>query len=142
MSKNRTNVAVVVAIVLMLATAVLVATRQSQEQSAAAPNDHLLAQVNLGSGPFAEVVVGEFVVAETAVTHLRFTLQNLDTPLFTLSLVDEAGANYTILQAENYRTNQDGGGDWQETLPPGRYQLRLTSAQSAGLVAVYLQSTN
>jgi CubicO group peptidase (beta-lactamase class C family) len=142
MSKNRTNVAVVVAIALMLFTAVLVATRQNEGRSMGAPADYqLLAEVDLSSGPFAERVIGELVVGETAVIHLRLSLPNLDTPRFTLRLQGENGDAYTVLHAENYHTNQDGGGDWQETLPPGTYQLRLTAAQSAGEVAVYVRQS-
>ncbi|MFO7681004.1 MAG: hypothetical protein R6X34_13220 [Chloroflexota bacterium] len=141
MSKNQKNISVVVAVVLMLFTAVLVATRQNRSQSAAVPEGYrLLGEVDLSGGPYAEAVVGEFVAAETAVTRLYLSLPNLDTSAFNLSLQGADGTAYPILQAANYRTNQDGGGDWQETLPPGRYQLRLTAAQSTGSVAIYHHS--
>lgn len=143
MSKNRINTSVSVAIVLMLFTAVMVAIWRNNERSLGVPADYQpLAELDLRDGPFAEMVVGEFAVGATAVTHLHLSLQNLNTPLFTLRLQDENGPTYTILHAENYRTNRDGGGDWQETLLPGRYQLRLTAAQGSGLVTVYLQNTD
>ncbi len=141
MSKNRMNMSVVIAVVLMLFVAVLVAVRQNRGQRAEASADNqLLTELDLGNGPFAEAVVGEFMVTGTAVTHLHFSLQNLDTPIFSLKLQADDGTLYTILQAENYRTNRDGGGDWQETLLPGRYQLLLTAAQSTGLVTIYHRS--
>jgi len=140
MSKNYKNVSVVIAITLMLFAAVMVATRQSASRSAAVPpNYQRLAEVDLSDGPFTNAVVGELMVGETAVTHLRLSLPNLDTPRFTLRLQAENGETYTVLHAENYRTNHDGGGDWEETLPPGTYQLRLTAAQSAGAVTVYVR---
>ncbi|PDV97420.1 hypothetical protein [Candidatus Chloroploca asiatica] len=137
MSQNNRNVSVVIAVVLMLFVAVLVATRQGEGRATAVPAGYqLLAEVDLSDGPFADAVVGELLVGETAVTHLRLSLPNLDTPRFTLRLQAENGEPYTVLHAENYRTNQDGGGDWEETLPPGAYQLRLTAAQSAGHVTI------
>lgn len=142
MSKNRTNVSIVVAIVLMLSVAVLVAVRQAQSQPADPPaNYKLLAEADLNSGPFAGTELADFVVAETAVTHLHLSLQNLDTPAFALSLQGEDGRCYSILQAENYRTDGKGGGDWQETLPPGVYRLVLDAAPGPGSLGVYLLTT-
>jgi hypothetical protein len=137
MSKNNRNVSVVIAVVLMLFVAVLVATRQGNGRATPVPAGYtVLAEVDLSSGPFADAVLGELVVGETAVTRLHLSLPNLDTPTFSLSLQAEDGTAYPVLHAENYRTNEDGGGDWQETLPPGAYQLRLTAAQSTGTVTI------
>lgn len=145
MSQSNRNVSVVIAVVLMLFVAVLVATQPGDGQATAVPVGYaVLADVDLSSGPFADALVGELVVGDTAVTHLHLALKNLDTPLFTLRLQAENGDAYTILHAENYRTNQDGGGDWEETLPPGSYQLLLTAAQSTGqaIIAHRSQPTN
>lgn len=142
MSKNRINISVVVAIVLMLSAAVLIAVRQAQSQPADAPPGHkLLAEVELTSGPFAGTELAEFGLTETAVIHLHLSLQNIATPTFALSLAGEDGSRYAILQAEDYRTNQDGGGEWQETLPPGAYRLVLDAAPSPGWLGVYMQTT-
>ena len=133
---NRTiflSIGAVGLILILGITAVFLFNRQP----AAAITGHLLAEVTLSDGPYNATTIAEFELTETAVTHLRFTLTNLDTAVFALQLQPENDASITILHAEDYRTNQDGGGDWEQTLPAGHYRLVLTAEQSPGTVKIY-----
>jgi hypothetical protein len=42
-----------------------------------------------------------------------------------------------ILHSEDYRTDHDGGGLWEHSLPPGTYRLVLTAEQGSGMLSVY-----
>lgn len=133
---NRTIFLSIGAVGLML-TLGITAVFLFNHQPAATTTGHLLAEVTLNDGPYNATTIAEFELTETAVTHLHFTLTNLETAVFDLQLQPENDASITILHAEDYRTNQDGGGDWKQTLPAGRYKLVLTAEQSRGTVNIY-----
>jgi hypothetical protein len=133
---NRiTGLVVGAALLLLLAVFAVIQAWDRRPETATDPR--LLAMVDLATGPFDEVVVARFTLAETRVVQLRYSLINLDSPAFDLSLQGAERARFTILHAEQYRTSEDGGGDWQQTLPPDDYRLVLTAAQSPGTLAIY-----
>ena len=125
----------------LLLVAVFAAIQMLGRQPETATDSRLLATVDLTTGPFDQVVVAQFTLAETSVVQLRYALINLDSPAFDLSLQGAERASFTILHAEQYRTSEDGGGDWQQTLPPDDYRLVLTAAQSPGTLAIYTNDT-
>lgn len=100
------------------------------------PDAELLAEVDLAAQAHEAAVVGEFEVAETAVTTLTYLVPNVETAVFDLTLAGPDN-DYAILHSEDYRTDENGGGSWAQTLPPGSYQLLLTASQTDGTLTVY-----
>lgn len=96
-----------------------------------------VAEVDLSDHSYDEEIVGEFTVVETAVTTLFYTLPNADTPYFDLSLIGPEDDSRVILHSENYRTDESGGGTWEQNLAPGSYQLVLTADPGPGTLSVY-----
>ena len=96
-----------------------------------------LAQIDLSAGPVEEEVVGKFIVDETAVTGVYYSLQGLDSDYFDLRLIGPNGEEITILHREEMRTDQKGGGMWERSLSPGVYRLLLTAQEGPGHVALY-----
>ena len=101
------------------------------------PGFELVSEIDLAAQSYDEAVVGEFILAETAVTTIFYTRPNADIPYFDLSLMGPDDARHLILHSENYRTDENGGGTWEQSLTPGTYQLTLTAEQSAGILSVY-----
>jgi hypothetical protein len=110
---------------------------QKEETPAPPPHFESLAQLDLSAGPVTDQVVGEFTLDETAEVGIFFTLQELNSDYFDLRLVTADGEEITILHGEAMRTDQNGGGLWEERLSPGAYRLLLTAHQSPGRVALY-----
>jgi hypothetical protein len=96
-----------------------------------------VAEVNLADRAFAAETIGEITVAETAVVGIAYTLPNVNTTYFDLSLVGPDGDSHLILHSEDYQTDANGGGTWEQSLPPGTYRLVLTADQSLGILSVY-----
>ena len=101
------------------------------------PDFQPLAEVNLSARPFDGEILGEFTLEETTVTTIFYTLPNTDTPYFDLSLIGPDDASLLILHSENYRTDDSGGGTWEQSLTPGNYQLVLTAEPGPGTLSVY-----
>ena len=100
------------------------------------PDAELLTEVDLAAQPHEAAVVGEFEVAETAVVTLTYLVPNVETAVFDLTLTGPDD-NYVILHSEDYRTDENGGGSWEQNLTPGSYQLLLTASETTGTLTVY-----
>ena len=103
------------------------------------PDFQLLAEVNLSTQSFDGEILGQFTLEETAVTIIFYTIPNINTTDFDLSLSGPAGSSYTILHSEDYQTDENGGGTWEQSLPPGDYSVVLTASQTPGTLSVYWQ---
>jgi hypothetical protein len=101
------------------------------------PNFQPLAEVDLSAQPFEGAILGQFTLEETAVTTIFYTIPNIDTAYFDLSLSGPDGSSYLILHSEDYQTDKHGGGEWEQNLPPGEYRVMLTAQQSPGVLSVY-----
>ncbi len=128
--------AVWLSILLLIPLLVVGCTNQNDQIP---PDAELLAEVDLATKPHEAAMVGEFEVAATAVITLTYLVPNVETAVFDLTL---AGPDdeYVILHSEGYRTDENGGGTWEQTLAPGSYQLRLTASQTTGMLSVYWES--
>lgn len=104
------------------------------------PDFQLVAEVNLSDQAYDEEIVGEFTLTETAVASIFYTIPNIDTNEFDLSLSGPDGESFVILHSENFRTDENGGGAWEQSLPAGVYQLALTASQTPGTLSVYWTS--
>lgn len=121
-------------IFLLLVTLLAVGCTGQNEQIP--PDAELLAEVDLAAQPHEAAVVGEFEVAETAVVTLTYLVPDVETAVFDLSLHGPDN-DYVILHSEDYRTDDNGGGSWEQNLTPGTYQLLLTASQTDGTLSVY-----
>ena len=124
--------------IILLMMGLFVAGCQSNQAQPTPPDGfQLVAEIDLKDQAFDEEIVGEFTVVETAVTTLFYTLPNADTTYFDLKLIGPDDASYLILHSENYRTDENGGGTWEQNLVPGSYQLILTADPGPGALSVY-----
>lgn len=101
------------------------------------PDFQLVAEVDLSTQSHVKESLGEFTLAETAVTSIFYTIPNIDTATFDLSLSGPNDASFVILHSEDFRTDENGGGTWEQSLPAGDYQLLLTVPQTSGTLSVY-----
>lgn len=98
-----------------------------------------VAQIDLSAREYSSQVLADFSLEETAYAGIFIIVQDINTSYFDLSVIGRDGYHSTVLHGEGYRTDQDGG-LWEENLPPGKYQLLLTSHQSPGTASVYLKT--
>ena len=112
--------------------------RQNQNNLAVAPPDfQLAAKVDLSAQSYDGETVAHFSLKETAVVRIYYTLPNIDLAYFDLSLMGSNGDSHLILHSEDYQTDENGGGAWEERLPRGAYQLVLTAPKSPGTLSIY-----
>jgi len=125
-------------IVGLLIFVLLTVSCQANQAELVPPSDfQLVAEVDLSAQLYDEETVGEFTLAETAVTRIFYTIPNIDTTNFDLSLIGPNDDSLVILHSEDFRTDEDGGGTWEQRLPAGDYRLVLTAPQTPGTLSVY-----
>ena len=123
-------------VILVLAVSSMLA--QGRKTRLAPPADfQQAAEIDLSARPYDAETLMQFSLEETAVVGIFFTIRDIDTTYFDLSLSGLDGDSLVILHSEDYRTDRDGGGLWEQSLPPGAYRLVLTAAQSPGALSVY-----
>ena len=134
---SRISLSVPGVLIIML----VVGCRASQNQEAplAAPADFepIAEEVNLSARSHDAETLGQFTLEETADVGVFFSIQQIDTPYIDLSLIGPDDESRVILHSEDYRTDADGGGLWEGSLPPGTYRLVLTADQSPGILSAY-----
>ncbi|MAU00565.1 MAG: hypothetical protein CL608_25760 [Anaerolineaceae bacterium] len=135
--QRLTNVQTKFFVLLISLVLLTVSCQANQAQPTPPPHFQRVAEVDLSAQSHDAETVGEFTVAETAVTNIFYTLPNADTPYFDLSLVGPEGEKQVILHSESYRTDASGGGTWEQNLPAGTYRLVLTADSGAGVLSVY-----
>ena len=114
-----------------------VSCQADQARPTPPPDFQLLAEVDLSARPYEREMVGEFTLTETAVASIFYTIPNIDTTIFDLSLSGPDGESFVILHSEDFRTDENGGGTWEQTLAPGTYQIMLTASQTPDILSVY-----
>jgi hypothetical protein len=97
------------------------------------------AEIDLSARSYASETIAWFTVHEKSSAGVFVVINNIDTTYFDLSVAGPDGTNSIVLHGEGYSASQDGG-LWEKTLQPGTYHVVLTSDQSAGTAAVYLNN--
>jgi hypothetical protein len=126
--------------VLFIFALLLVGCQAAQTGTTVPPDVPLVAEVDLSDHAYDEEILGTFTLAETAVVTIYYTIPNLNTAGFDLSLNDQNDNSLVILHSEDYRTDENGGGTWEKSLTPGTYRLALTAEQSEGILSVYWEN--
>jgi len=116
---------------------VLLTVSCQTDQAQPPPDFQVVAEVDLSAQPYDAETVGEFTLGETAVARIFYTIPNIDTTNFDLSLIGPNDDSFVILHSEDFRTDEDGGGTWEQRLPAGDYRLVLTAPQTPGTLSVY-----
>ena len=112
--------------------------RQNQNNMAVVPSGfQLAAKVDLAARSYDGETVAQLTLKETAVVHIYYTLPNIDLAYFDLNFKGSNGDTHLILHSEDYQTDENGGGAWEERLPRGAYQLVLTAPKSPGTLSIY-----
>jgi hypothetical protein len=114
----------------------------SQAPPTPPPDFQLVAEVDLSAHEYDQEILGEFTLANTDDAAILYTIPNIDTTYFELSLSGPDGNNHLILRSERYQTDENGGGMWEKTLPPGDYRLLLTAPQTPGTLSVYCKTSS
>lgn len=121
-------------IILLLAAGCRSAQTEANEPP---PDFQFVAEVDLSDLANDGEILGELTLAETADVAIFYTLPNLNTTNFDLTLKGQNDNDIVILHSEDYRTDQRGGGTWEKHLPAGVYQLTLTTSRTNGTLSVY-----
>jgi hypothetical protein len=129
--------------ILLLCSFVTLEFNQSALQNSAnrfsPPPDFVkVARIDLSSRPYESEALASFTMEQPGLAGVFITVRNIDTKYFDLSVVGPDGWKSVVLHGEGYSAAQDGG-LWEKSLPPGTYELVLTSAQSAGIASVYVK---
>jgi hypothetical protein len=112
--------------------------RPAQTENTGPPPDfQFVAEVDLSAQAYDEEILGELTLAETADVAIFYTIPNLNTSGFDLSLKGQNDDRVLILHSEDFQTDENGGGTWEKNLMPGTYRLALTAAQSDSVLSVY-----
>jgi hypothetical protein len=98
-----------------------------------------VAEIDLSKQAYAGETLAEFTLEKATYVGVFITIRDIDTTYFDFAVSGAHGFRSTVIHGEGYRAEQDGG-LWEQNLPPGTYQLVLTSHESTGTVAVYLKA--
>ena len=135
----KMNRVIILIILAALASSILPGCRGMRNEAGAPDGYEQAAAADLSTHGYKETAVATVTLAEAGEVAFYFTLENLDTPTFDLTLQGQDGSRLTVLHAEGYRTDGTGSGQWEHELAAGEYQLLLTSPASAGQVTVYMR---
>jgi len=136
-TKAQTKYFVPLTLGLFIIVLLTVSCAADQAQQMPPPDFQLVAEVDLSTQPHDAETVGEFTLTETAVVTILYTIPNIDTAIFDLRLSGPDSESFVILHSENFRTDENGGGAWEQSLPAGNYRLVLTVPQTPGTLSVY-----
>lgn len=129
----------ILVILLPLLVAAFVAIRVADRQPA--PSLDQVATIDLADSAHDAAVLARFSLRAPAEVELRFTLNQVETARFDLSIAETAGARYSIVRATAFRTDEHGGGAWRQLLPAGDYRVLLSAAQGSGIVTIHIVET-
>lgn len=125
-------------VLVSLAYLFLQGRAQNQNNGAAVSSDFQpLAQVDLAARAYHGDTVVQFTLEKTAVVNIFYTIPNIDTAYFDLRLIGTEGQSYVILHSEDFKTDEAGGGLWEQGLAPGDYHLELSAPQSPAVLSIY-----
>ena len=97
-----------------------------------------IAEIDLTTRAYSFESLARFKLDEPANVGVFIAVHDINTTYFDLCVIGSNGYSSVVLHGEGYRADQDGG-LWEENLPPGIYQVMLTSDQSPGTASVFLK---
>ena len=97
-----------------------------------------IAEIDLTTRAYSFESLARFTLDEPANVGVFIAVHDINTTYFDLCVIGSNGYSSVVLHGEGYRADQDGG-LWEENLPPGIYQVMLTSDQSPGTASVFLK---
>ncbi len=136
-ARRRTAVSLLMLKVFMNMLVVGCAAFLGDQHGMPPSNYQQAAEVDLAAQPYDEELLGELALTETAAVAIFYTLPKADTAYLDLRLIGPEDGDRVILHSENYRTDEDGGGIWEQELPAGTYRLVLTAEPGPGVLSVY-----
>ena len=143
----RTLVLIGIGLAVVLLGGVLIATPllawNRYAQVSPPPEFRRLAEVDLSAQAWEGEAAARFSLAEAADVALYFSVRQIDSAYFDLSLHGPDGYQVLIMHSESYRTDEVEAG-WQRgfSLPAGDYELVLTAVQSPGMLTIYSNQKN
>jgi hypothetical protein len=99
----------------------------------------VVAELDLSRQAYSAEALAEFDLEEPTNVGVFVAVRNINTRYLDLRVVGPNGYSSVVLHGEGYRADRDGG-LWEETLPPGTYQVVLTSEPSSGTATVFLKT--
>ena len=131
--------AILVIFVFLTIGANLDARRNSADRFSPPQDFETVSEIDLSSRPYPSESIYQFILDQNSYVGVFISIRNINTTYFDLSVVGPEGASSVVLHGEGYNAAQDGG-LWEKSLPPGTYNLVVTSDQSPGTVSVYVRT--
>lgn len=97
-----------------------------------------IAQLDLSKQAYPSVTLTQFTLDEPTWVGVFVIVREINTTYFDITVTGVDGYSSVVVHGEGYNAFQDGG-LWEEHLPPGTYQVVLTSHQSPGTLSVHLK---
>ena len=110
-----------------------------QNRLAPPPGFAVVAEIDLARQVYSAEPLAEFTVDAPSYVGVFIAVRNINTSYFDLRIIGDEGYSSVVMHGEGYRAERDGG-LWEQILPPGTYQLILTSHQSPGTTTVFLKT--
>ena len=124
----------------VLALAINTSAAKNPSARLSVPQDFTpVAQVDLSSRPYSSEMITRFTLDKRSYVRVFIIIRNIDTTFFDLSVTGQDEYRDVVLHGEGYRASEDGG-LWEKSLPPGTYDLVLTSHQSPGTASIYMRT--
>lgn len=102
------------------------------------PGFAVIAEIDLSRQAYSNENLAEFTLDEPAYVGVFVVVRNINTRYFDLRVLGSEGYQSVVLHGEGYRSERDGG-LWEERLPPGTYQVVVSSEISPGTSSVFLR---
>ena len=98
------------------------------------------AHIDISAGDFDDFELAHFTLSSPGGPGIFLEIHDIDTSFFEVRLVGPDSYEQVILRGEGYSTTLDTARlDPDPALPPGEYEVLLTSRQSPGTLTVYIQ---
>jgi hypothetical protein len=97
-----------------------------------------IAEIDLSTKAYSFESLTRFTLEQPADVGVFIAVEDIDTSYFDLCVIGSNGYSSVVLHGENYTADTDGG-LWEEQLPPGTYQVMLTSHQCPGTASIFLK---
>ena len=140
---TRTVIPVITGILIFCVFSALLLNRLAvnnpQNRLSPPPDFAVVAEIDLSRQAYSAEPLAEFTINAPSHVGVFIAVRNINTSYFDLSVIGAEGYSSVVMHGEGYRADRDGG-LWEQILPPGTYQLVLTSHQSPGTTTIFLKT--
>ena len=137
---TRTIIPVITGILILCTFSTLLLNNMAvKNPQAPPPGFAVIAEIDLSRQVYSAEPLAEFTVDAPSYVGVFVAVRNINTSYFDLRIIGDEEYSSVVMHGEGYRADRDGG-LWEQILPPGTYQLILTSHQSLGTTTIFLKT--